>query len=105
MLVPALSLFVHFAEIEHHSILILGTLAIIYLDSAWDGNVCQRRKSECVPSVSRGIIECLRVLSDSLIPDHHCPWLVAYSAAEVVSAVDVIEQELEYHILYLESVS
>lgn len=46
-------------------------------------------------SVTRLVIQSLGVLSNTLIPYNHGTRLVAHATAKVLTAVDVIEQELE----------
>jgi hypothetical protein len=46
-------------------------------------------------SLSGRIVQSLRVLCTSLIPHHNGARLVAYTAGEVLTMTDVIEQESE----------
>ena len=86
----------YLAEIQKHSALILGTFAVILLDLAGNGHVGQRRQPESVAPGSRRVVQSLGVLGDALIPNHDGSRLVAYTTREVMTAVHVVEEEVEH---------
>lgn len=46
-------------------------------------------------AVSNGVVECLRVIGDSLIPYKNCASFIADSTREVLSLGDMVEKEFE----------
>ena len=48
-----------------------------------------------MPTVSGRVIQCLRMLSDTLVPDDNCPGVIPDSAGEIVTPVDMIEEKFQ----------
>lgn len=70
-------------QIQHHPRLIPLALPILLLNFTRDRHIRQRRQTESVAAVSRGVVERLGVLRDALVPDDDCAGLVADAAALV----------------------
>jgi hypothetical protein len=84
------------AEVQQYACFILCALAIVLFNLAWDWCVGQRCQSECMPTVTSRVVECLRVLRNTLVPDHYRSGFIPNSAAEVLSAIDMVEQKLKH---------
>lgn len=82
-------------QVQQRPVRVLPAFAVIFLDLAGYWCVRQRGESEGMSAIAGRIVECLRVLCHTLVPNHDCAGLVADSAAKVVAAVDVVEQEFE----------
>lgn len=85
----------YLAQVQHHPPLILRTLPIILLYQTRDRHVGQRGQPEGMPPGASLIVQCLRVLCDPLVPENYRSGLISHSAAEVLAAVDKVEQELQ----------
>jgi len=78
-----------------HVFLALALVFVICFYFGWDRFVGNRRQPEGMASLTRLVIQCLRMVGNSLVPNKYRPWLVTDTAREILSTDYMIKQELE----------
>lgn len=76
-------------------LVIFRAFSVILFDLGWYRLICQRSQPEGVPPISSRVVEGLRVVGDSLIPDKYCAGLIPHTALQILALRNVVEEEVE----------
>jgi hypothetical protein len=80
---------------QHLPLRLLSTLFVSSSTLLGIGTFARGVNRKGMPPVTHRIVQRLAMLRNSLIPEHHCSWLISHPTTEVVVSIDVIEQELQ----------